>query len=548
MRALLVGIGLLAAALTFAATASAQLVFDRGDDIWAANDDGSNPHLLVQAAPLGMDQGLGSPAVAPDGDTLLFRGTTFRTPYVDHGLTFYGENTDGSYALQDGAVRRLSAPPVGGSAAWTTGDIVPEPAPGGAYVYEHGDCSDAWNIITFGYTKFCASELRSSSLAAGAGGSTRFATPCDEEAEGGPADPSPDPASGSLLIAYVGCRSEGPGGGLRGELILSGPGGAGATAIAYGPEYPNSETIAGFAGYADPSWSPDGSRVVAYDYGGAAAGGVQEAGIYVFEDLSGPSAGRLVVQAPQGGYGTYETLSSPRFAGPDTIVFVADGSVWSVPASCDECSLADATKLFAGGSDPSTQAFGVAWTAREVAPASSYPGQGAEPGGGSSSGGGPGASPSPSSSPAPSGHAQGHEARGAGAHRGTPALILGPVHAPRLRKLLAKGLPVEARCSRACGLALSLTIDAKTARRLRLLGRGRSRPGVAMRFRDHRVVVGRTRLELRAGRAARVRVPFTDKARRALRRARGLKLRLDAVAHAAGVAPAGATRIVKVRR
>jgi hypothetical protein len=501
--------------------ASAQLVFDRGNDIWAANDDGSNPHLLVQAAPLGMDAGLGSPAVAPAGDTLLFRGTTFRTPYVDHGLTFYGENTDGAYALQGGTVRRLSGPPAALSMPSTTGDIVPEPAPGGAYVYERGSCTDVWDPITFGYARLCGSELRSSTLAAGAAGSARFTTPCDEEAEGGPADPSPDPAAGSGLVAYVGCMSEGPGGFRRGELILGGPGGTGATTIAYGPEEPNSETIAGFAGYADPSWSPDGSRIVAYDYGGAAADGVQEAGIDVFGDLSGPSAGRLVVHARQEEYGAYETLASPRFAGPSTIVFVAAGSVWSVPASCDECSFPgpEVKLLVPGGSTAAEQAFSVAWTEGEVAPASVYPGQ--EQGGGSSPGGHRGAAPSsPASRPGPHGNA------GQGRRAGALALTLARIHAPRLNTLLAKGLPVAARCSRRCTLALTL----------------RERSG------RRSVVVGRAKVTLRPRRLTTVRVHFTARARHALRHARRLKLRLAGVARARGLAPARASRTVRVRR
>lgn len=545
MRAPLAALGLLAVALAFAAPASAQLVFDRGNDIWGANDDGSNPHLLVQAAPLGMDQGLGSPAVAPDGEALLFRGTTFRNTYAGHSQDFYGENTDGTYALQGGTVRRLSAPPVGSPMAWSTGDIVPEPAPGGAYVYEHGTCTEVSVLFdySFFWNPFCKNELRSSSLAAGAAGSAPFATPCDGDAEGGPADPSPDPASGSLLVAYVGCTIEEGGVISPPALIVSGPGEAGAKAVAYGAEYayPGGEALA------DPSWSPDGSRLVLYDHGGTNfEGPADTAGIYVLEPMPNPATSRLLIKAPEVEAEAFETLASPRFAGPGTIVFVAGGSVWSVPASCDECTFpGDATKLFAGGSDPSTQAFSVAWTAREVAPASVYPGQAGEPGGsGSAAGGQSGASPS-SSAPRPAAH----DHKGRGGRGGTLALALGAVHAPPLRKLLAKGLPVKARCSRACGLTLSLAVDAKTARRYRLLRQGRSRPRSAL-LRRHgaAVVVGRARLELRGGKLTGARVRFTHRARRALRRARGLKLRLSAAAHAAGVAPAGATRIVKVHR
>jgi hypothetical protein len=540
---LLAALGLLAAALGAPGVASAQLVFDRGNDIWAANDDGSNPHPLVAAAPLGMDAGLGSPAVAPDGDTLLFVGTTKRNQIAGHSQDFYGENAAGTYALQGGVVRRLSPPPVASPSSWTTLTDEPEPAPGGSYVYKYRTCTETPVLFEYAFfwNPFCKNELRSAGLAAGDAGSTQFATPCDTDGEGGPAGPSPDPANGSLLVAYVGCTVEAGGGGMaRPALIVSGAGEAGEKAAAEGAELPYSTEA-----LADPSWSPDGSRLVLYDHGGTTIGGEPEdsPGIYVLEPMPNPTSSRLLVSAPEEAEGVFETLASPRFVGANTIAFVAGGSVWSLPVSCDECTMADATKLFDGRSDPSTQAFSVAWTARGVAPAAVYPGQG----GGSSSGEQSGASPSSSSSPASRPGA--HRHNGQGGHGGTLALSLGAVHAPPLRKLLAKGLPVKVRCSRACGLTLSLTVDAKTARRYRLLSSGGSRRRSAL-LRRHRtaVAVGRTRIELRAGKPTGVRVRFTHEARRVLRRAHGLKLRLVAVARAAGLAPASAARIVKVHR
>lgn len=527
--------GALLAAALLASPASAQLVFDRGNDIWAANDDGSSPHPLVEAAPLGMDAGLGSPAVAPDGNALLFRGTTLRNPHAGFTTNFYGENADGDYVLSGGVVRRLSAPPAAMPLSLTTGDMGPEPAPAGGYVYQHDSCTEAWNIIVFGYVPFCVSELRSSSLAAGAAGSARFASPCDEEAEGGPADPSPNPASGTLQIAYVGCKAEAEFS-SPGELIVGGPGGA-ATPIAVGPELPNDESVAGFADFADPSWSPDGSRIVAYDYGGTDTGGnpEQAAGIYAF-DPARPGFMRLMAAAPRESNGEYEVLASPRFAGAETIVFVARGSVWSVPADCSECSFpGDARRLFAGGSDPSTQAFSVAWTAREVVPATAYPGQGATAGPAQQAGAAPTAK---------------HPGQPGEAGEGSLALRLDVLHPPRLRRLLARGLPVRVRCSHACRLALSLTIRAGTARRYGLLGsrhRERLRGRLAAPLRLGATVIGRARLRLRAGRLTAVRVRLTHRAAHALRRAQGLRLRLVALARSAGVPAASAARSVRVR-
>jgi hypothetical protein len=525
----------IAVALAAPGVASAQLIFDRGNDIWAANDDGSNPHPLVLAAPLGMDAGLGSPAVAPNGDALLFRGTTLRNAYAGNSQDFYGENADGAYVLQDGAVRRLSAPPAASPMAWTTGDLVPEPAPGGAYVYERDSCTEQLFNIEYSlfWGAFCKSELRSSSLAAGAAGSASFATPCDEAGEGGPGDPSPDPTDGSLRVVYVGCGTETEPFTTRGELIVGEPGGV-ATPIAYGADLPYGNA---FAGFADPSFSPDGRLIVAYDYGGTdyADTPEQAAGIYLFDPAS-PGSMRLLLSAPEASGGEYETLASPRFAGPNTIVFVAGGSVWSVPASCDECSMADATKLFAGGPNAAEQAFSVAWTAVNVAPASVYPSQG--PAGGS-----PSSPSSPTRQPQPR-----HESE---RHGGTLALTLARLHARPLRRLLAKGLAVRARCSSACRLALTLTVDTRTARRYGLLGhshRGHRRARLPRHGQGGAVVVGRVRLKLSAGKLTGARVRFTPRARRSLRRARSLKLRLSGVASASGLAPASAARILKVRR
>lgn len=58
--------------------ARAELVFDRGPDVYAANDDGSDLHPLVRASWLGMDNGLWTPAVAPDGTVVTFMGETLR--------------------------------------------------------------------------------------------------------------------------------------------------------------------------------------------------------------------------------------------------------------------------------------------------------------------------------------------------------------------------------------------------------------------------------------------------------------------------------------
>ena len=388
MRFRLLVLGLVVLGLALApATASAELVFDRGSDIYAAADDGSGVHLLVAAGWLGMDQGLASPAVAPSGDELLFWGETFQNASPDHGYTPYGANADGVYALAGGQLERLSAAPTAvrnpdGTQTYSSGDEAPEPAPGGGYVYEHTACSVYYNTGLQTWGDDCGTSLESAPLSQGSAGASQFASDCDVTGSS-VQDPVADPAAGALRVAYGGCAySADPGNPLvdpQAELVVSGPGQQGQVRVALGADtccvaHPS-------AGFSDPSWSADGQRLVAYNAGGEHdtwnGSGFDTTsipgGVYVYSDLSHTTAGTLALQAPSDDQGGYLRFSSPRFMGSDKIVFVAQGSVWSFPADCVKCSFpTDATKLYDGGSDPATQATGVAWTAGTIQPGSHH--------------------------------------------------------------------------------------------------------------------------------------------------------------------------------
>lgn len=530
-----------AVALALASIASAQMVFDVGNDIWASNDDGSGAHLLVTAASLGMDQGLGDPAVAPHGSTLLFDGSTHANPFVDplSSSVFYGDNAAGVYALSGGTVTRLSGPPRSTGTASESDELVPEPASGGVYVYEHEECVPQTTYYNLP-GKYCGGWLRYAPISSGAAEASAFATECDGDMgipSTPPADPSPDPASGSLRVAYVGCeQAEQDQAGIttdHDQLIVSGPGGQGKVTVALAPGASNAAS--GDPDMADPSWSPDGSELVVYNAGGTdfdpqtSQTTTTPGGLYVFSDLTQTNAGRLVLEDPLNGDGTADRIRSPRFTGAGTIVFVLDGSIYSIPASCSDCTMASATKLRDGGTDASTQSFSVGWTSGSVAPAKAGSGGGGS--GGSGGGGGSGGSGGTGGS---SGGGGGHGLR----------LTVARVRAPRLQTLLAHGLTVRARCSLSCRLSLTLTLPAATAHRYGLIS---ARAFRRLRHRRNaRVTIGHAAARLRAGRSRAVRVKLNARARRGLRHARRLTLGLRVVARA-GHSTRIVNRSVRVR-
>ncbi|MBI5105429.1 MAG: hypothetical protein HZB46_10710, partial [Solirubrobacterales bacterium] len=152
-----------------------------------------------------------------------------------------------------------------------------------------------------------------------------------------PDDPSPNPANPSQ-VAYVGCHSSG-----QDALVVTGPDRAGERVVACDDSEQD-----------DPSWSPSGDRLVTAEAGA-------ERGLWVYgAGNAGCGAGSLrhAVVAPDD-----VAFDSPRFAGPDRIVFEAKGELWSVAASCDRCAFpAQATQLTTGGDNHEP-----AWTADPLA-------------------------------------------------------------------------------------------------------------------------------------------------------------------------------------
>ncbi len=380
--------------------ARAELVFDRGPDVYAANDDGSDLHPLVRASWLGMDNGLWTPAVAPDGTVVTFMGETLRNDVQDpngDGTHYYGASADGAYVLAGGKIARLTPDPA--PAGYSTGgDISPEPVAGGQYAFKHWSCTEVHGQL--GWDNWCESAMLTAPLSQGALASTTFA-PVDGCSAAG--NPTQDPSTTTLRLAYTGCTynadptnplSEG-----RASIYISGPGHQDEHAIALGEDADTGQTD----GFVDPSFSPDGGQVVAYDTGGGRDDFDHNpvhfevpAALRVFDaDAAQPSEGRVLVQAPVDDQGHYVALESPRYIGADTIAFTAGGSIWTVPADCDDCTLDDdATELVDGSFDDGTGIGAVAWTSKTVQP-------GTAPAPPQNGGGGGGGTPQPAPQPQP---------------------------------------------------------------------------------------------------------------------------------------------------
>ena len=119
----------------------------------------------------------------------------------------------------------------------------------------------------------------------------------------------------------------------------------------------------------------------------------------------------------------------------------------------------------------------------------------------------PSSSPAPAAAPAPA----------VTLDRSAPVLSLALASRRRLRTVLSRGLGLRAGCSERCGLNLRIVVDGRTAR---LTGLSSSR---------RPVVVGRTTV-VATSRARRIVVRFGRRARLRLRRLRGVRLTVGAVA------------------
>lgn len=360
--------GCIALLLGLAPGARATIVYRHGSDIWAMNDDGSGPHALVSAAQTpGMDQGLDHPAVDPRGGAVVafegsthafsdfFNDTCYGTYVYACPITHYGLNATGIYTWSAGTVTRLSGAPrlCAVPDGCTSLDINPVPVAGGPIYFD---------LNTY------SGRLRQGDFVAGSriyrmnldgSGRTDYGTACDDATFLDTAAPNwANPAQ----IAYNGCQDSST---YYGELML-GSGGSAATLIG--------RTALPSAWFEAFSFAPDGSSIVAYD--NSFSSSANDAGLYLFSPSGSGAPVRELLAAPTDtsdpSFPSALRFSSPHFVGAKTIVFGAQGNIWSIPASCNACAFpAGATQLTNDGQDADPS-----WTSAAL----SIPGPGPGPG------------------------------------------------------------------------------------------------------------------------------------------------------------------------
>jgi hypothetical protein len=278
-----------------------QIVFDRGDDLYVMNDDGSGARALLTASQAPSTDDIIDPSTGPVGTRVVF--SALRS---DGDPVNCGSNCISVFLLDDGVLKRLSAAPgpTGGNVNTYASD--PELSLDGAFTF----FSNAVNILSPSSLKAEIGVYQNSD-----GQSAEFDTGCDDAR-----NPAPRPdATDEVVYACDDDRT----------LYRTG-----ADPQVAGDEVPLfSDDVTPI----DPSFSADGNLIVDAE-GGADPG--------LWSIAYDASVVTHIVQSPAG-----TPFSSPRFAGA-RILFVADRNVWSIPATCTQatCSFpASATQLTSSG-------------------------------------------------------------------------------------------------------------------------------------------------------------------------------------------------------
>jgi hypothetical protein len=334
----LLALGLLA----LPAVASADLLYNnpQGTAIYTAHDNGTDPVKLLSVSQVPGMTYIGDPQLGIDGNKayLMFDGSTgaFQSssagecgsfPYEYPCTTFYsGINATGLYKVVNGSVTRITGAAQTCVAGCTTASENPAPAANGKYYYDQWGCTGTLADQDF----TCAGRIYQASISGGP--NVAYETTCTGLHN--LQNFAPDPVN-PVRLAFEGCPSSG-----GQELDVAGQNGAGDVVIGSAASGTNITLN-------QPSWSPDGSKIIAYQ--GSANENTPQPGIYRYNPAGG--AYRYpILYAPLDPNGKNATkipyvFSNPRYLGENTIMFTADNNLYTVPATCPACTFPAHTKL-----------------------------------------------------------------------------------------------------------------------------------------------------------------------------------------------------------
>ena len=452
--ALALFLGLIAAA----PAAAGQIVYSSNDNIMVANDDGSDVRTLLTPADVPGATSLYDVNVDPNGTKIVFSA---RTPHS--GGIFCGFNCVGVYVLDGSSLSRVSGAPAACADDPCLGlEVGPKITADGNRVFyqriygEPGGTYGTPQTIAFGFV--------APAVADGA----RQETELTKEAVGAEcARPNgfvPNPANGDEF-AWVDCWRK----------------------TYQDPNEPTSalrvgnQTIGGDDYYeiVGIAWRPDGQQLVTVEEG-------DNKGIWVY-NRDGSGTPKQVLDVASFDSDNFQSNVNPTWIGSDRIAYHWGGQIRTIPTSCDKCTPDQGTALLATPDNG-----GQAWTSRSVP---------------SVQRGGDNGNQNPNNGN------NGNNGQNGQPNQGGFTATL----APKKLKLATalKGLTVPFTATGPGTLSLKAQLDAKTAKKLKLIKKG-SKP----------VSVASGKAAPTAAGASTVKLKFTKAAAKRLKKAKSLKLKL----------------------
>ena len=445
-------------ALLAAAPASAgQIVYNTDSAIHVVNDNGSGDRELIKVSDVRGATSVIDPWVDPNGTTVVFAA---RTPYSAASCGF---GCVGVYRWDAGKITRISLHPV--SCSGCTGlDLGPRITRDSQNVFfEHIDTQS-------GNTHIGTTWYEAPAVADGAGSEVDQK---DNGKCGSPTNFVPSPAADE--VAFVDCYTD------TSEYSIKVKNSQGQIdAIARDDDY----NISGIA------WRPDGSQLIDTENG-------NDPGLWLYPRVPNGNATELVPL----NYGTGPSQSdiATTWVGSDEIAFTYNGQIRTVPTSCDMCSVDSAGVVL-----NAPNVTRLAWTAQTLPVVQPSTGT-TQQGGSTGTTSGTPASTSTSAT-TPSAGTQGNTTGGG-------KLALAAAKAKLAAAL--KGLTLPFTAPSAGKLAITAKLDAKTARKLKLIKKGKKPVTVA----------SGSASPTAAGKSS-VKLKFTKAAAKRLKKAKSLKLAL----------------------